>query len=496
MGRGIIKHEIKIIEDIKNHLQNVCKIISQDQLISIISKYYSTGYSEDGGYKSITRSILKRGLVVEVKMKLPPSFNIKTSKHSTPIKMITLFLSTLIPTNDRQIEATKFLKDIIVVSQKSIKRSISKDILDENFPKISKHDDLQIFPLKFRAMMFHLYLITTFKPEKLNKVLISKKIPINLYYQIFNNINDKYFNLNPNLLIIPNDDIIFEIENLISYLKPPFHPLIINNTLQKEAIIDIPSLNIYKKLNFYKDPFAHKDYWNIINSLSNDNYLFPYSIYFRFENYMNNKFSNLSLQQIPFFPREIEEFSLKYNISIPIISNFCQKMFKKKLKQIQCSRKSFLDIKFYPSSDIYSILVTGSSALPCKKIKLVKFLKNFNNLISKNGIIIYNNFKYKQKDLNYLSNFLNKFHKFNNNNYNDLILLNQIKLINLYSIKNQIFNLNHSVSIALEISKVFLNRNIFEEPNRELILRQIIHLKQNDLRMAIWCLDSLKILKK
>jgi len=540
MGKGAIKHEEKIISDVREFLSGGTFVISQNQLVSIISKYYSSSYSEAGGYRDISRALIKRGIVVEFKVKIPLSFMNNVPRYNVNESFITLFMSSSVPKSDINAVASSFVKNMIHSIVPSMRRSVSRELLNQN-PKYSEFDNEEFFSLRFRASLLHFFLVTSMRGVILTSISVSSRIPLNLYYQIISDIDTRFFELSPTFIVPTNEELISEIDLLLSYLKPPYHTLIIDNRLQTRAMIEIPHLAIRKEFNFLYDLLSHYHYWTIISSFqSEEEKKFPIVVCHRFDKYLDKIYQEKSLYSLPFFPRSIEKDSIKYGVGIPVLSYYLSKQFKKRLKQIHCAQHLFLESKLFPSSGIFSMLANNTSALsfsgfefaqPYQKPygyngSVASLAYTYNNArLLKNGLIRMRKFSYAHnKDQileclgidNRLYNIFDKLSKksefvyisdellvedliqihLNHKANDDVYEVLQKDIVKNYKIDNVIRKLNKPISVAFEFIKVVLHREKISEPNSEMISRQLCHFLPEEINSCICLLDSLGMLRK
>ena len=539
---GNVKHEALIIEDIKKCLEANNGIITQEQVVNIISKYYSKGYSQDSGFKLISRALSKQQIAIETKVKLPSSISIKlsTATNSPNMHFITLFISTQIPEDQRQNAAKDFIKNMIHTFIPPLSRSISKEILEENQPLPQpKLNETDFFSLRIRSMLLHLFLLTTFKSEPFTIQDIRFCIPIGLSMQILRDIDPKYFILNPAILVPLENDKSFEIETILSMLKPPYNQLIYNNFVQQTAEIEIESMNFRKKYDFMNDSLAHFQYWSLISAINNELPThYPISISQRFDRYVLSKIGETSLYCLPFFPREVEQFSWDNNIPIPAASFAIQKLFKKKLRQIQYSRHSFLEGKLFPSSGTAAFLVTLKSALPIPPLYIPQFFDGeietdesiqslakviFAGRLSTDGYVMKRNGDYFQlneaaqkwiqghfKVGNLLSSLFEIDEFVQLYNLTAASVLMQIhdlgsieedeetidaspkEILDLFSISKRFIDLDHSTAVAVEFLKPVLSDTALNR-NNDIAVRQLIHLRQSDIGGAVSMLSALGV---
>ena len=540
---GNVKHEALIIEDIKKCLDTNGGIITQEQVVNIISKYYSKGYSQDSGLKLISRALSKQQIAIETKVKLPSSISIKlsTATNSPNMHFITLFISTQIPEENRQNAAKDFIKNMLHTFITPLSRSVSKEILEENQPLPQpKVSDTDFFSLRLRSMLLHLFLLTTFKSEPFTIQDIRFCIPIGLSMQILRDIDPKYFILNPSILVPLENDKSFEIETILSMLKPPYNQLIINNTVLPTAEIDIEHMNFHKKYDFVNDPLAHFQYWSLISAINNELPThYPISISQRFDRYVLSKIGNTSLYCLPFFPRDVEQFAWENNVPIPAVSFVLQKLFKKKLKQIQYSRHSFLEGKLFPSSGTAAYLITLKTALPIPPLYIPQFFDGeietddslqslakvlFAGRLSTDGYVMRKNGDFFQlnevsdkwikthfKVGNLISslfeidefvqlynltaaNVLVQIHDVQCNEDDDCDIINASakEILDLFSISKRFIDIDHSTAVAIEFLKPILS-DISINRNNNITVRQLIHLRQSDLGSAVSMLSALGV---
>jgi hypothetical protein len=139
------------------------------------------------------------------------------------------------------------------------------------------------------------------------------------------------------------------------------------------ARIDCPFLGISQKFDFFRDPRAFSNYWILFFTLVEEKITpFPISIMDRFEPFLLSILSSLSLHSLPFFPRSIETIANKIGLSPDVISYVSQKLFKKRLRPIQCQHEAFLEQKLLPTDGLAMLLVTGVSSLPCERPNRVR----------------------------------------------------------------------------------------------------------------------------
>ena len=253
MGNGI-KHEEEILKQIREFMQNSNGIISQDDVIKIIAKFYSQNYSELGGFSSITRVLNQKGIATKVKVKIPQTFIVKSSssKHAPPQQFITVFVDSSIPQDKKSKLITEYIKDAIHTLAPTFHRSVSREILAENPTNLAAKNqpETEFFSVKTRASLLHLFLIHNFHNRKLDVNLILNSMPLGLIVQIFRSIDSKYFCLHPSIVIPLQQDKVMELNMMIAMLKPPYNPLIVDGVIKSSAEVEITNLNFSKIFDF------------------------------------------------------------------------------------------------------------------------------------------------------------------------------------------------------------------------------------------------------
>ena len=293
MGKGAVKHEANILNDIQLLLNQQNGIISQLQIIQIIQKYYSEGYAESMGFKKIEREITRRNMVKKIKVNIGNISQQQLNKQSSISQLLSLYISPTVPDDSKRSLISAFVRNSIPCLEiPAMKRSISKELFLDPTTYNQKRPEIMEFPsVQFRAMLLHQFLISTFKTDPFSLDLISKLIPVHLSAQII-----RSYDTNPIILslIFPlKRSYQFEIDILIPYLRPPFHMLVqkidsTHNSIIPTAVIEIPRYSINKRFDFINDPSAISDYWNIIFSLQSEKLLqFPLILSNRFNKFFS-----------------------------------------------------------------------------------------------------------------------------------------------------------------------------------------------------------------
>lgn len=391
MGNGTLKHFEQIIQDVKILLKNQNGIITQSDIIKILKKYYSQSYSEQFGQRLITKELHNLNIATVIKIRLP------FSTKSPTVQYIQIYVSNELQGEEKQNAITKFIRKNIglnfIASNSNIQRSISNDLLrfeqnsDSLLSKTKKRQEIMEFPsMRFRAMLLHYVIINGFSyNENINVNDIIKKIPIGLALQIIRRIDLE--KIHPRFELIENlgKDAFMELQILLPFLKLPYNPLIYDDKIQQKVVFQFQKYNIYKNFDFYNDKFSFTNYWILNFSIVNENICnYPLSLVSRFENYLIKMMGSLHLSKLPFFPRDIEKYSIKFGVDPGAVSFVVQKLFRKKLKIIHCSNEMFLEKKFFPISGLASFLILKSSVynfLRPKFTKPINFKFNVDNSI-------------------------------------------------------------------------------------------------------------------
>ena len=379
MGKGKLKHDQEIFSEILNLLNQQNGVISQNQIQTILEKYYSNLYIKNYGLKKVEEELCERKIANLVKVNIGTSNATRNNKHAKLNPFLSIYLSTHVP-NDRK---QQIIADYIRKSMPNFRpmtRTISKELLLDNVIRTQKRPDIMDFPsVKFRSMLLHGFLLTTFKNNPFTLEMIINAIPYHLCLQIIRNFdlwNDK--KLSPYIFsVIPelNRSFQFEIDILIPSLRFPFQPLIKQNSVCPTARVVIPFYNINKFYDFYNDPNAYSDYWILHFSLVKEKLdQFPVNISARFEPFIFQHFKTTSINKLPFFPHQVETFSKYLGISPSISSYSIQKLFKKKLRTLQCSKELFLESKVFPLNKYISFLITGASIVKTAHPKFAESL--------------------------------------------------------------------------------------------------------------------------
>lgn len=536
MGNGI-KHEEKILAKIKEIMQSSNGIISQDQVIQVIAQFYSQNYSELGGLSAITRSLNQRGIANKVKVKIPSNFTMKSSnsKHAPSQQFITVFVDSSIPADKRSKIIVDYIKDSIHTLAPTFHRSVSREILAENTDNIPQKNllDTEFFSVKFRAMLLHLFLIHNFPNQKLDLNKLLESMPIGLSIQIFRTLDPKFFCLHPSIVVPFQQDKLLELNMLIATLKPPYNPLIIDGVVQTKTEIEIQNLEFSKLFDFKLDPLAHLHYWTLVNSIANLPFQkYPITVVQRFEQYLNFIYNDTVLFSLPFFPRDVEEEAYRINVPPLALSNYIQKLYKKKLRIINHPRKAFLESHLFPSSGAASMIVSGKSALPSlefsppqyfsgefdvdnsvhsiAKLFLASRLSNDGYIMSKRAnyellkekahLWIENNSKVQNFAASLLNedNFVSIYNEVASNimiAFHGLasggdINVTASEINNLYTVSKIINRLSKPISIAFEFLKSVLSDKELTR-NDMLSVRQLCHLRQKHIGKALWALSAL-----
>jgi hypothetical protein len=221
-------------------------------------------------------------------------------------------------------------------------------------------------------MLLHNFLVHTFGPLPFRIADIARAIPIHLALQILRGIDptQPYVNLSMVYPLRPRDEL--EIDTMLPCLRPPFHCLVNrNNTANLTARVEVPGFGISRHFDFVWDKAAYSDYWILYFSvISEKTDPFPVQISRRFRPMLSKILSNVSLHQLPFFPRQVERISQRLGVSAAVLSYSLRSAFKRRLRSIHCSRSSITDAKLFPSAGLAALLVTKASALPVDRPRL------------------------------------------------------------------------------------------------------------------------------
>jgi hypothetical protein len=367
MPKGSTKHEAAIISDIQSLLTTQFGVMTHDQLTKIISNYYSETYSKQQGQKAIIRELSRRNIAVLINVKIPNAPSLRTHKHSPRNPLLSLLLDSNIPPDRKQTVIAAFLRTFLPAFTPPMKRTVSKDVILEDFKSPQKRTETIEFPsIHFRSMLLHRFLLNSFPNCSFSIADISQLIPVHLKMQIMRGIDSDQ--KEPHLSLIrslrPAD--FFELDVLIPSLRPPYHPLLTrDNILNPIAIVELPFLGIVKRFHFFSDPTAHSTYWILFFSVISQRLIpFPQPLSVRFEPFISKVLNTIPIHKLPFFPREVENLAEILGVAIPVISFALHKVFKRKLRAMTCSREAFIDSKIFPSTGLATFLATGSSAIP------------------------------------------------------------------------------------------------------------------------------------
>ncbi|OHT15660.1 hypothetical protein TRFO_42398 [Tritrichomonas foetus] len=365
MGKGSVKHEAAILEEIQEILNEQKGVISQNQIQKILEKYYSPLYAETTAFRKIEWVLQHKNIAKLVKVNIGSSNALKNSKHAAANPFLSLYLSPDVPNDQKQLVISKYIRSTMPNFRPPMKRTISKEILFDSlsYPKIQKRPETMEFPsVKFRAMLLHHFLLTTFGTHQFTLEMISNSIPFHLAIQIIRSFDFKPLTLN---IIKPLEkNYAFEIDVILPCLRPPFHVLVTQNKCNPTAIIEIPDFKIYKKFDFFNDSSAYSDYWILYFSVIKERFdQFPISISSRFEPFVHKELHSLTINQLPFFPFQIEYYAQKLGVAPAVVSYSVQKLFKKKLRTLQCTKDTFLESKVFPLTGFVSYLITKTSLL-------------------------------------------------------------------------------------------------------------------------------------
>ena len=369
MGKGGVKHQADIIKDVQKTLEEQNGVMTLQNLVQILMKFYSEGYSEGQGQMIILRELERQNIAKLAKIKLPDTEDTRENKHMKKNPYLSLLVSMSVKDSEKQRTVAAFLRNFLPKRIPPLKRSVSKEILVEALPKLQKRVETIEFPsIRFRAMLLHGFLLKTFGGRHFTLEEISKCLPVGLSIQLIRGIKER--KVYPHLSIIEPLDRngMFELDMIVSFLKPPFQFLVTrDNVVCPTARVVFEHFGIDRTFEFLRDPTAYSDYWILMNSLANEQtWSYPLSIIGRFEGTVSKVLSHLSTYYLPFFPRQVERVACVLGVVPHIVSYAAQRTFKIRLREAQCPKETFLDSKLFPSTGIVVFLVSGKSALPVK----------------------------------------------------------------------------------------------------------------------------------
>lgn len=369
MKNGGAKHESEILDRISKVMEEQNGVISHGQIVNILCRYYSQQYAESTLFQKVEREIIRRNIAKPVKVNFNNSNN-QIPNNSQLASLFSLYISPNVPQDQKQPLIFQFIRSQLPnCTIPPLKRSISKELIVSQALKLRKRAETMEFPtIQYRAFLLHQFLITTFQSHQFSLEDISNSIPIHLSCQIIRSYEKRPLILS---LIDPlASNFQFEIDMILQYLKPPFHALLskINETqysIIPSTSISIPQLKIEKEFHFLNDISAYSDFWLYLFSLGHDAiHPFPIMIADRFGPFITHNLKHTSINLIPFFPYQIESYSQKVGLTPALSSYSIQKILKKRLNTLRCSRDVFLETKFYPISGVKCFLISHTSFHP------------------------------------------------------------------------------------------------------------------------------------
>lgn len=368
MGKCPLKHGDAIVQEFQTLLARQNGVASQDQLLNIVKKYYSESYSEATGVKLVINELSSRKIASLINVKLPESVSYRNIKYEKYKEFFQVLVGTNVAAEDKKGLISALIRDTLPVFVPSMRQTISKDLLAGTHTKPFQIPDKSEFPtIKFRAMILHGFLLKTFYGIEFTSQDILSKIPLHLQLQIIRGID--HFTHWPHLAIISptQKSAKFEIEMMLPYLRPPYHPLATKTMIYSTANIEIPKYNINRVFDFINDPKAYSQYWLYFFSLTKEDIdQYPLSLSVRFEPFLLPKLTEIPISSLPFFPNEVAAYAVEYGVNPHVISYAVQKTYKRKLRAIHCTREAFLEVKLYPANGLVPFLLTHGSAFPCQ----------------------------------------------------------------------------------------------------------------------------------
>jgi hypothetical protein len=362
MSKGSTKHEAAILSDVQSLLATQSGVIAHDQLLKIIAQYYSETYSKRQGQQAIVRELCRRNIAVLVNVKLPNAASLRTSKHSPRNPVLSVLIDATVPSDRKQTVISAFLRTFLPVFTPPMRRTVLPTF--DRPPPQKRTETIEFPSMHFRSMVLHRFLLDTFQRHHFSIDDLSRYIPINLKLQILRNTSHPFSQLS--LITKSNPADLFELDILLPTLRPPYHPLLdTNNVVNPVALVEIPSLGLFKKFFFFKDPAAYSTYWILFFAFISEHLVsYPRCLCVRFEPFVQKYFNTVPVFKLPFFPREVETAANLVGVAAAVVSFVLRKLFKRKLRAITCTRDGFADSKLFPSSGFAGFLATGSSLLP------------------------------------------------------------------------------------------------------------------------------------